>query len=49
MEELATIWRVSANILNKLSRTADKGFPPAWRLGEVLTFPYHKNWLSYET
>jgi hypothetical protein len=24
------IWRVAANILNKQSRTADKGGPPAW-------------------
>jgi len=34
-------WRVSANILNKQSRTADKGGPPAWGLGEVLT-TFHK-------
>ena len=31
--------RVAANILNKQSRTADEGGPPAWRLGEVLTTP----------
>jgi hypothetical protein len=27
------IWRVAANIMNKLSRTADRGGPPAWGLG----------------
>jgi len=26
MEERPTIWRVAANILNKQSRTADKGW-----------------------
>jgi hypothetical protein len=26
--------RVAANILHKLLRTADKGFSPAWGLGE---------------
>jgi hypothetical protein len=31
------------NILNKQSRTADKGGPPAWGLGEVLTTPHHRN------
>jgi hypothetical protein len=36
------IWRVAANILNKQSRTADKGGPPAWGLGEVLTTPHRK-------
>ena len=39
MEERPPIWRVAANILNELSRTADKGSPPAWGLGEVLTTP----------
>ena len=37
------------NILNKQSRTADKGGPPAWGLGEVLTTAHHKNCPCYET
>jgi hypothetical protein len=28
------IWRVVANLWNKQSRTAEKGGPPAWGLGE---------------
>jgi hypothetical protein len=39
MKERPPIWRAAANILNKQSRTADKGGPPAWGLGEVLTTP----------
>jgi hypothetical protein len=31
------IWRLAANILNKQSRTADRGEPPGWGLGGVLT------------
>jgi hypothetical protein len=31
------IWRVHANVLNKQSRTDDRGGPPAWGLGEGLT------------
>jgi hypothetical protein len=34
--------RVAANMLNKQSRTANKGCSPAWVLGEVLT-TYRKN------
>jgi hypothetical protein len=37
MEERLPIWRVGANVLNKLSRTADMDGPPAWGLGEMLT------------
>jgi hypothetical protein len=37
MGEWPPIWRVAANVLNKNSRTADKGGPPTWGLGEVLT------------
>ena len=37
MEERPPIWRVAADILNKLSRTADKG-----GLGEVLKTPHRK-------
>jgi hypothetical protein len=36
------IWRVPKNILNKQLRTADRGGPPASRLGFVLTTPHHK-------
>ena len=43
LEERPPIWRVAANILNKQSRTADMGSPPAWGLGEVLTTPHGKN------
>ena len=49
VEERPPIWRVAANILNKLSRTADKGWSSSLGLGEVLTSPRRKNWLSYET
>jgi hypothetical protein len=30
------IYRIAANIPKKQSRTADKGWPPAWWLGEGL-------------
>jgi hypothetical protein len=33
---------VAMNILNKQSRTADRGDPPAWALGGGLTIPYRK-------
>jgi hypothetical protein len=36
------IWWVAGNILNKHLRTADKGGPPAWGLGEGLTAPHRK-------
>ena len=39
MEERPPIWRVAANKLNKQSRTAEKGDPPDWGLGEALTTP----------
>jgi hypothetical protein len=35
------IWRVAANIFDKQLRTTDRGGPPAWRLGVVLTTPHH--------
>ena len=47
MEERPPIWRVAANILNKQSRTADKGWSSSLGLGEVLTTPYTK--ICYET
>jgi hypothetical protein len=37
------IWNVSANILNKQSRTADKGWSYSWGLGVGLTTPLRKN------
>jgi hypothetical protein len=37
MEERPQMWRVTANILNKQSRTAEWGGSPARGLGEVLT------------
>jgi len=42
MEERPPIWRSAANILNNQSRKDDKGGPPAWWLGEVLTTPHRK-------
>jgi hypothetical protein len=36
------IWRVAANILNKQSRTADRGDPPAWGLSGGLATPQRK-------
>jgi hypothetical protein len=37
MEERPPIWRVAVNILNKQSRTADKGWSSSLGLGEGLT------------
>jgi hypothetical protein len=36
------------NVLNKQSRTADKGGPPAWRLGRKLTTPDREKPACYE-
>ena len=49
MEERPPIWRVAANMLNKQSRTADKGWSSSlgW-LSEVLTIPHRKNISCYE-
>jgi len=50
MEERPPIWRVTANILNKQSRTADKEWSSSlgegWGsgLGEVLKSPHCKNY-----
>jgi len=49
IKEWPPMWRVAANILNKQSRTADRGWSPAWRLGEVLTTPCSKNWFCCES
>jgi hypothetical protein len=37
------IWRVTANVLNKQSRTADRGRSSSLGLSEVLTTPHRKN------
>jgi hypothetical protein len=42
-EERPPIWRVAANILNKQSRTAEKGWSSSLGLGEGLTTPRCKN------
>jgi len=49
VEELPSIKRVAANILNKQSRKPKRGGPSAWGLGEVLKNPRCKNWSCYET
>ena len=36
-------------MLNKQLRADEKGGPPAWGLGGVLTTPHRRNWLCYET
>jgi hypothetical protein len=36
------IWTVAANILNKQSRTADKGWPSSLGVGRGLTTPHRK-------
>jgi hypothetical protein len=36
------IWRVAANILNKQSRTADKGWPSSLGVWRALTTPHRK-------
>ena len=49
MEERPLMWRVAAKMLNKQSRTADKGCSSSIGLGKVLTTPHHKNWPCYKT
>jgi hypothetical protein len=36
------IWSIATNILNKQSRTADKGVPQTWRLGVGLITLHRK-------
>jgi hypothetical protein len=43
MQESHSIWRVAVNILNKQSRTVDKGWSSSLESGEVLTTPHPKN------
>jgi hypothetical protein len=47
-EESLHICRVGANILNKQSRTADKGFP-SWAFGGGLTISYCKKPVYYRS
>jgi hypothetical protein len=47
-EEGLQIWRVAANILNKQSRIADKGWPSSLEIGRGLTTPHHKKVARYE-
>ena len=42
MQEWPPMWRVEANILNKQSRTADKGWSSSLGVGRVLTTPHRK-------
>jgi len=42
------IRRIAANILNKRSRTTDKGCPPVGGLGEVLIAPHRKSVSCYD-
>jgi len=42
MEELPPIWRVAANILNKQSRTADKGWSSSLGVGRDAETPRRK-------
>jgi hypothetical protein len=47
MEERPQIWRVAANIFNKLSQKADKRRSSSLGvLGKVFTTPHHNNWPS---
>jgi len=39
--------RVAGNILHKVQGTSDKGCPPVWLLGELLTSQQHNNLLLY--
>jgi hypothetical protein len=49
MEERHPIWRVAANILNKQSRKANKGWSSRLGFGRNANNSSLKNWLSYET
>ena len=48
MDERPPIWRAVANILNKQSRTADKGRFFSLGVGRGAETPHRKNWHSYE-
>jgi hypothetical protein len=46
--ESLQIWRVAANILNKQSRTADKGWSSSLGVGVGLTTPHCTEVICYE-
>ena len=48
MEERPPIWRVTANKLNKQSRTADKGWSSSLGVGGGADIPHRKNISSCE-
>jgi len=48
VEERPPVWRVTANILNKLSRTENKGWSSILGLSEVVTTNHLNNWPCYE-
>ena len=48
MEEWHPIRTVADNIVNRQSRTVNKGCPPACGLGKVLT-THRRNWSCYES
>jgi hypothetical protein len=41
------LWTAAANIINKQSRTAEKGSPPPWWLSKGTISPYRKNSRAY--
>jgi hypothetical protein len=47
MEDRPPIWRVAANILNKQSRTADKGWFSSLEVGRDAKTPHGKNVSCY--
>ena len=49
MEERPPVWRVTANILNKQSRTENKGWSSILGLREVVTTNHPNNWPCRET
>jgi hypothetical protein len=49
MEERPPTWRVASNIMNKPSRTAEKGWSSSLGLEKVLTNLHRKKWSCYKT
>jgi hypothetical protein len=49
MEKRPLKWRVATNILNKQSRTGNKGWFSSLGMGELLTTPHRKNISYYES
>jgi hypothetical protein len=48
VEERPPIWKVATNILNRQSRTADKGWSSSLAVVDVLTTSHRKNVSFYE-